>query len=95
MSITITDVKIRKITSEERMRAIVSIVINDVLAIHDIKVIEGPEKVFVAMPSRKTNEGEFRDVVHPINKETREMIEATILQQYNEFLSTLEVPVAV
>ena len=79
---TITSVKIRKITEDAKMKAIVSITFDDQLAVHDIKVIAGSEKVFVAMPSRKMNDGHFVDIVHPINKELREEIEREILREY-------------
>lgn len=80
----ITDIRVRKVNSEGRMLAIVSLTIDDALAIHDIKVIQGQEKVFVAFPSRKTPDGEFKDIVHPINSETRTMLETAILDKYEE-----------
>ena len=80
----ISQVKVRKLYDEGKMKALVSLTIDDVLAVHDIKVIEGPERMFVAMPSRKENEGIFRDVVHPITREAREKLEKTVLEHYYE-----------
>ncbi|MEG0894815.1 MAG: septation regulator SpoVG [Oscillospiraceae bacterium] len=87
---TITDIKIRKIINEGRMKAVISITIDDMLAIHDIKVIQGPNRLFVAMPSRRDDNGIFRDIVHPIKPEVREEIEETLLQAYEEQISILE-----
>jgi len=83
----ISQVKIRKMYDEGRMKALVSVTIDDVFAVHDIKVIEGPQRVFVAMPSRKEDGGSFRDVVHPITKEAREELEKAVLNSYYEALS--------
>ena len=80
----ITDVRVRKITSQNRMKAIASITFDDVFVIHDIKVIESDKGLFIAMPSRKTPNGEFKDIAHPINTETREMIQTAIIDKYNE-----------
>lgn len=80
----ITDVRIRKIEKEGKMKAVVSITIDDALVIHDIKVIEGDKGLFIAMPSRKAADGEYRDIAHPINAETRESIQKLILEKYNE-----------
>ena len=71
----ITDVRVRKITKEGKMRAIVSITIDDEFVIHDIKVIEGEKGLFIAMPSKKATDGEYRDIAHPINSVTRENIQ--------------------
>ena len=71
----ITDVRVRKITKEGKMRAIVSITIDEEFVIHDIKVIEGDKGLFIAMPSKKANDGEYRDIAHPINSETRDRIQ--------------------
>ena len=68
----ITDVRVRKITKEGKMKAIVSITLDDELVIHDIKVIEGDKGLFIAMPSKKAADGEYRDIAHPINSRTRE-----------------------
>ena len=85
----ITDVKVRKVESENRMKAIASVTFDNAFAVHDIKVIEPTtaEKPFIAMPSRKTPKGEWRDIAHPINSETRTMIEEAILAEYNKVLS--------
>lgn len=82
----ITDIRVRKMTSEGKMKAIVSVTLDDMLAIHDIKVIEGVEKMFVAMPSRKNAEGEYKDIVHPITSQLRETLQAAILSKYEEVL---------
>lgn len=82
----ITDVRVRKITKEGKMRAIVSITIDDVFVIHDIKVIEGEKGVFIAMPSKQSADGEYRDIAHPINSGTREMIQQAILKSYEQAL---------
>ena len=78
----ITDVRIRKVEKEGKMRAVVSITIEDEFVVHDIKVIEGEKGLFIAMPSRKAMDGEYRDIAHPINSETRERIQQIILEQY-------------
>jgi len=80
----ITDIRVRMIKQESRMKAIVSITLDDSLAVHDIKIIEGQEKLFVAFPSRKTPDDQFKDIVHPINAETRNYLETTILAKYEE-----------
>lgn len=80
----ITDIRVRKISTEGRMKAVVSVTFDDAFAVHDIKVIEGQDKLFVAMPSRKTPDGEFKDIAHPINAETRELLQKAIIEKYNE-----------
>ena len=82
----ITDVRIRKIEKEGKMKAVVSITIDEEFVIHDIKIIEGEKGMFIAMPSRKTAEGEYKDIAHPIKSSTRELIQSLILQKYNEEL---------
>ena len=82
----ITDIKVRRLLQEGRLRAVVSVTVDNELAIHDIKVIEGPERLFVAMPSRKTPEGEFKDIAHPINMDMRDKLENSILQKYQSAL---------
>lgn len=82
----ITDVRVRKITKEGKMRAIVSITLDDEFVIHDIKVIEGDKGLFIAMPSKKSSDGEYRDIAHPINSSTRERIQEMILQGYEKAL---------
>lgn len=86
----ITDVKIRKIMSEGRLRALVSVTIDDMFAVHDIKVVQGDERLFVAMPSRKDENGIFRDIVHPISASSRKVFEDTILDAYNKQIAMLE-----
>lgn len=78
----ITDVRVRRIDKEGKMKAIVSITLDNEFVIHDIKVIEGEKGLFIAMPSRKTTEGEYRDIAHPINSATRDMIQGVILTKY-------------
>lgn len=82
----ITDVRVRKITKEGKMKAIVSITFDDEFVVHDIKVIEGEKGLFIAMPSKKATDGEYRDIAHPINSETRGRIQSTILQSYEKAL---------
>lgn len=82
----ITDVRVRKITKEGKMKAIVSITIDDEFVVHDIKVIEGEKGLFIAMPSKKATDGEYRDIVHPINQTTRENIQGIILDRYEQAL---------
>lgn len=83
----ITDVRVRKMAREGKMRAIVSITIDDEFVIHDIKVIEGDKGLFIAMPSKKAADGEYRDIAHPINSSTRERIQSIILERYQQALS--------
>ena len=78
----ITDVRIRKVAKEGKMKAVVSITIENEFVVHDIKVIEGEKGLFIAMPSRKAADGEYRDIAHPINSDTRNMIQTLILEQY-------------
>ena len=78
----LSQIKIRRLYDEGRMKALVSVTIDGDFAVHDIKVIEGPQRIFVAMPSRKEEGGNFRDVVHPITKEAREYLEKAILDEY-------------
>ena len=80
----ITDVRVRKVTKEGKMKAVVSITLDDEFAVHDIKIIEGEKGLFIAMPSRKTTDGEYRDIAHPINSETRDRIQKIILEKYGE-----------
>ena len=78
----ITDVRVRKIEKEGKMKAIVSITIDNEFVVHDIKVIEGEKGLFIAMPSRKAADGEYRDIAHPINSGTRDMIQSVFLERY-------------
>ncbi|MGL5245210.1 MAG: septation regulator SpoVG [Sarcina sp.] len=80
----ITDVRIRKIATEGKMKAIVSVTFDNEFVVHDIKVIEGQNGLFIAMPSRKTPDGEFKDIAHPINTDTREKIQEAILAEYEK-----------
>ena len=82
----ITDVRVRKVAKEGKMKAVVSITIDDEFVVNDIKVIEGEKGLFIAMPSRKTTDGEYRDIAHPINSETRDRIQNLILGKYDEVL---------
>lgn len=82
----ITDVRIRKIASEGKMKAIVSVTFENEFVVHDIKVIEGLNGLFIAMPSRKTPDGEFKDIAHPINTETREALQNAILEEYDNVM---------
>lgn len=78
----ITDVRIRKIEAEGKMKAVVSVTFDNEFVVHDIKIIESQNGLFIAMPSRKTPDGEFRDIAHPINATTREKIQKVILEKY-------------
>lgn len=80
----VTDVRVRKVLMEGKMKAIVSVTLDDAFVIHDVKVVEGQNGLFVAMPSRKTPDGEFRDIAHPINSSAREIIQSAVLQAYQE-----------
>ena len=82
----ITDVRLKKVTKEGKMRAIVSITLDNEFAVHDIKVIEGEKGLFIAMPSRKAADGDYRDIAHPINQTTRERIQSLILAEYDKAL---------
>lgn len=82
--IKITNINMKKIESENRCKAVVSIVINDAICINDIKIVEGQFGLFIVMPSRKKPNGEFKDVAHPINSEAREIIQKAIIEKYNE-----------
>lgn len=78
----ITDIRIKKVTGEGKMKAVASVTFDNAFAVHDVKVIEGPEKLFVAMPSRRTPDGEYRDIAHPINSDMRQMLESRVLAAY-------------
>ena len=80
----ITDVRVRKVTKEGKMKAVVSITFDDEFVVHDIKFIDGEKGLFIAMPSRRSVDNEYRDIAHPINPETRERIQRLILQKYEE-----------
>ena len=82
----ITDIRIRSVEKEGKMKAVVSITIEDEFVVHDIKIIEGEKGMFIAMPSRKAADGEYRDIAHPINTATRERLQSMILSKYQESL---------
>ncbi|MDX9917216.1 MAG: septation regulator SpoVG [Gudongella sp.] len=82
----ITDVRVRKVTEEGKMKAIVSVTFDDEFVVHDIKVIEGQNGLFIAMPSRKMADGEFRDIAHPINATTRQKIQEAVFSEYEKTL---------
>ena len=86
----ITDVRVRKITKEGKMKAVVSITLADEFVVHDIKVIEGEKGLFIAMPSKKATDGEYRDIAHPINSSTRENLQRVILESYEKALDEPE-----
>ena len=80
----VTDIRIRSVEKEGKMKAVVSITIDDEFVVHDIKIIEGEKGMFIAMPSRKASDGEYRDIAHPINTATRERLQNMILAKYRE-----------
>lgn len=82
----ITDIRIRRTYQDERLKAVVSITVDNDLAVHDIKIIEGPGRLFVAMPSRKDEGGVYRDIIHPITSEARKEVERKILAAYHEYV---------
>lgn len=82
----ITDVRIRRMTKDGNMKAVASITLDNEFAIHDIKIIEGENGLFIAMPSRKTPEGQYRDIAHPISHEAREIVQTAILEAYEKVL---------
>lgn len=82
----ITDVRVRKVAKEGKMKAVVSITIDEEFVVHDIKIIEGEKGLFIAMPSRKATDGEYRDIAHPINSATRDRIQTIILGKYQEVI---------
>jgi len=86
----ITDVRVRKVAKEGKMRAVVSITIDNEFVVHDIKVIEGEKGLFIAMPSRKASDGEYRDIAHSINYTTRDRIQSSILEAYMTTASEIE-----
>ena len=88
IGMTITDVRVRKIAKEGKMKAIVSVTFDNEFVVHDIKVIEGEKGLFIAMPSRKTADGEYRDIAHPINSDTRQQMQEMILEEYEKAIPT-------
>ncbi|MDO5147014.1 MAG: septation regulator SpoVG [Eubacteriales bacterium] len=86
----ITDIRIRRISKEGKMKAVVSITFDNAFVVHDIKIIEGEKGLFIAMPSRKAADGEYRDIAHPINSETRDIVQNMVLRKYEELLEEVE-----
>jgi stage V sporulation protein G len=86
----ITDVRVRKISKEGKMKAVVSVTIDDEFVVHDIKVIEGEKGLFIAMPSRKSSDGEYRDIAHPINTATRDRLQSIVLEAFEQAEDTPE-----
>ena len=86
----ITDIRIKTISSDSKMKAVVSVTFDNAFVVHDIKIIEGQDKLFTAMPSRKTPEGEYKDIAHPINSAMRSELESRILAKYEELPETAE-----
>ena len=82
----ITDIRIKKVSADSRMKAVASVTFDNSFVVHDIKLIEGQDKLFTAMPSRKTPDGEYKDIAHPINSEMRTLLEQAILAKYEEEL---------
>lgn len=79
----ITDIRIRQTSSDEKMKAVVSVTFDNCFVVHDIKIIDGQDRLFIAMPSRKTPDNEYKDIAHPINMETRELLQSRILEKYH------------
>ena len=85
----VTDVRVRKIAKEGRMKAIVSITLDEEFVVHDIKVIEGDKGLFIAMPSKRTADGEYKDIAHPINAEMRNLLQEAIVERFKQALDEL------
>jgi len=86
LKMEITDVRVRKVNTEGKMKAVVSVTFDNEFVVHDVKVVEGNNGLFVAMPSRKTPEGDFRDIAHPISSASREKIQTRVLEEYGKSL---------
>ena len=86
----ITDIRIRRISKEGKMKAVVSITFDNAFVVHDIKIMEGEKGLFIAMPSRKAADGEYRDIAHPINSETRDTVQSMVLRRYEELMEEVE-----
>lgn len=86
----ITDIRIRRISKEGKMKAVVSITFDNAFVVHDIKIIEGEKGLFIAMPSRKAADGEYRDIAHPINSETCDIVQTMVLKKYEELMEEVE-----
>lgn len=82
----VTDIRVRRIVKEGKMKAVVSVTLNDEFVVHDIKVIEGDKGLFIAMPSKRASDGEYKDIAHPINSATRDAIQRQILESYEKAL---------
>lgn len=82
----ITDIRIKRVSADSKMKAVASVTFDDAFVVHDIKLIEGQDKLFTAMPSRRTSEGEYKDIAHPINSEMRNILEQSIIGKYKEEL---------
>ena len=80
----VTDIRVRKISKDGKMKAVVSVTFDNDFVVHDIKVIEGEKGLFVAMPSKKASDGEYRDIAHPINSDARQRLQDIIIARYNE-----------
>ena len=83
-NLEITDIRIKKVSTDNKMKAVVSVTFDNAFVVHDIKIIEGQDKLFTAMPSRRTPEGEYKDIAHPINSEMRTEMESKILEKYRQ-----------
>ena len=83
----VTDVRVRMVSKDSKMKAVVSVTFDNEFVVHDIKVIEGEKGLFIAMPSKKSAEGEYRDIAHPINSATRDRIQKIILDKYDEVMA--------
>ncbi|MCR4780625.1 MAG: septation regulator SpoVG [Ruminiclostridium sp.] len=83
----ISDIRIRKVMPDGRLKAVVSMTVDNAVAVHDIKIVQGDERVFVAMPSRRDESGVFRDIIHPISPEARSEIESAVISAYERYLS--------
>lgn len=86
----ITDIRVRRVAAEGKMKAVASITIDGEFVVHDIKIIEGEKGMFIAMPSKKSADGEYRDIAHPINSGTRENMQRMILEAYAACPETVE-----
>ncbi len=86
VTLEITDIRIRQMNNEDKMKAVVSVTFDNCFVVHDIKVIDGQDRLFIAMPSRKTPDNEYKDIAHPINIEMRELLQSSILEKYHATL---------
>lgn len=84
MNLRFTDIRVRKVENQNRLRAVASVTIDDAFVIHEIRIIEGENGIFIAMPSRKNKYGVFKDIAHPINTETRSEMEKAVLEEYSK-----------